>query len=418
MARRTAFLIGILAVAVAAATALYMADGEGPVAAPAADGPWGPETQLSAAWRNVWRYGIASSGQTVHMVWGSDPIRYRRSLDEGATWSADAILSSTGEPRLADPLAAEGSNVYIVYLRGITTFKDWCCPRRIGDIYFRRSRDDGKTWEPEVRLTTAGGAFRTSLAVSGSRLDLVWADFRTGNDGDIYYRRSPDGGGTWDPEMRLVSGDQSAIGAGRPQVASLGDSVHVVWMDGRDGNPRCYTMPVCTEVYYKRSLDGGRTWGGDVRLTFDPPFSGRSDVAALVQGTVIVSWDEDQDNNGGHEQYVMRSSDNGNTWGPPVRMSFAPGTSEHTALYAAGQSAQLAWTDRRDEKNTEVYYRVSFDGGATWEAEERVSNADEESGPPLLAATTGYGHVVWLDNRTGVQQIWYRRRKLAADATE
>ncbi len=133
MAGRNAILAVILAVAVAAAAALHMAGGKGPAAmGAAADGPWGPEIQLSAASRNLWRFGIASSGRTVHMVWGGDPIHYRRSLDEGATWSADTILSSTGEPRLTDPLAAEGSNVYIVYLRKITTFKDWCCRRRMG----------------------------------------------------------------------------------------------------------------------------------------------------------------------------------------------------------------------------------------------------------------------------------------------
>ncbi len=114
----------------------------------------------------------------------------------------------------------------------------------------------------------------------------------------------------------------------------------------------------------------------------------------------------------------MRSSDNGSTWGPPVRMSFAPGASAHTAVYAAGQSAQLAWFDRRDEKNMEVYYRVSFDGGANWEAEERVTNADGQSGVPLLAATPGYGHVVWPDDRTGSTQIWFRRRKRAAAPME
>jgi hypothetical protein len=408
MARRKKILIGVLAVAVAAAAAaaLYMPGGRGPAAAGApAEGPWGPEIQLSTGRGGFGWWGIASSGRSLHMVWGSSKIHYRRSLDEGATWSAETTLTPSGEARLTDPLAAEGSNVYVVYLRGITNTRDWCCRRRVGDVYFRRSRDGGETWEPEVRLTTAGGAIRISLAASGPRLDLVWMDLRVGNRG-IYYRRSPDGGGTWDPEVRLASGDSSVLSAERPQVAGLGDSVHVVWMYVRD---RIF------EVFYKRSLDGGKTWGEDVRLTFDPPFSGRPDVAALAPDTVIVSWDEDRDDNGGHEQYVRRSSDNGSTWGPPVRMSFAPGSSDHSGLFAAGQTAQLAWRDRRDEKNIEVYYRVSFDGGASWEPEERVTHADGESGVPLLAATPGYGHVLWPDDRTGSTQFWYRRRKLAAD---
>ena len=131
MARRIVFMAGVFAVAAAAAVAaaLYMADGKGPVAAgraasPAADGPWGPEKRMSRGSGDVWYWGIASSGRTVHMVWGNNPIRYRRSLDEGATWSTDRILARRGEPRLTDTLAAEGSNVYIVYLRNITTIRD------------------------------------------------------------------------------------------------------------------------------------------------------------------------------------------------------------------------------------------------------------------------------------------------------
>jgi hypothetical protein len=33
-------------------------------------------------------------------------------------------------------------------------------------------------------------------------------------------------------------------GAARPPLARLGDSVHVIWNDERDGNPACYTTPV------------------------------------------------------------------------------------------------------------------------------------------------------------------------------
>ncbi len=227
---------------------------------------WGPEKRMSRGSGDVWRFGIAADAGVLHLVWGSNPVRYRRSLDEGATRSTDRILARRGEPRLTDPLVARGSNVYIVYLRNFKSAKDWCCRRRTGDIYFRRSLDGGKSWGREIRLTTGRGAHRISLAASDTRLDLVWSDFRTGK-WTIHYRRSLNRGRTWDPAVRLVSGG-AGIGAGRPQMASLGNSVHVVWSDGRDGNPPCYTMPVCSEVYYKSSLDGGRTWGGD---TFAQP---------------------------------------------------------------------------------------------------------------------------------------------------
>ncbi len=181
-------------------------------------------------------------------------------------------------------------------------------------------------------------------------------------------------------------------------------------------------MPECSEVYYKRSTDGGRTWGGDVRLTFDPPFSGRPDVAALAPSTVIVSYDEDRDRNRGHEQHVMRSNDNGSTWAPTVRLTDAPGNSTHTAILAAGSSVHVAWHDRRpggSKNEEEIYYRASRDGGASWQPEEPVTISDGKvSTTPLLAATPGYVHLIWLDRRTGPFQVWYSRRKLAAAPME
>ncbi len=82
----------------------------------------------------------------------------------------------------------------------------------------------------------------------------------------------------------------------------------------------------------------------------------------------------------------------------------------------------VAWRDRRPggSKNLEeIYYRASRDGGARWQPEEPVTISDGKvSTTPLLAATPAYVHVIWLDRRTGPYQVWYRRRKLAADATE
>lgn len=69
-------------------------------------------------------------------------------------------------------------------------------------------------------------------------------------------------------------------------MASWGSSVRVVWMGDRDGHPRCYTISKCSEVYYKRSEDGRKTWGRDVRLTVDSPLSGRPDVAVLAPDTL------------------------------------------------------------------------------------------------------------------------------------
>lgn len=355
----------------------------------------------------VWQHAIAASGSTVHLVWGtSAQLLYRQSNDEGSIWSEDVPLASDGELHLTDPVVASGNHVYVVYLRNRYAAHDWCCERTLGDIYLRRSTDGGVTWESEQRLTRGGGAFRLSMAATDTRVDLVWCDFRSGK-WEIFYLRSHDAGKSWDPERLLVSAGDNETG--RPQIANAGETIHVVWMDDRDKHGPCYTMRQCPEVYYLRSIDGGETWGKPTRLTFDPPFSGRPDIAAL-SGTVLVSYDEDIDDNQSHEQHLLRSTDGGDTWEPSLRLSNAPGDSQHSSLIVVGDVVHLAWHDRRDPDNSEIYYRFSTDRGATWSPEENVSRSRGLSTTPLLAATTHYRHIIWLDDRTGKFQIWYDRR--------
>lgn len=379
-----------------------------------ARGQWDSEQQITFESRDASAYGIAASGSIVHVISGKSPIYYRRSTDEGATWSADVVLAEDGQPHLTDPIEANGANVYVVYLRNIGTVTDWCCRREIGDIYLRRSTDGGLTWLPESRLTTAGGAYRISLAVSGQQVHLIWMDYRRADAiSEIYYRRSLDGGATWEPEGLLVPAAAGSAGLGRPQAAALGDSVHVVWADDRDANPRCYTVPVCPETYYKRSTDGGKTWGPDVRLSIGGNrYAGRPEIAAASPGTVIVNYNQDLLAGDGGRMYVMRSTDDGGTWGLEVRLTDAP--SDHGSMVGSGSSVHLAWHDDRDPDNREVYYRRSPDGGGTWAAEERVTNAAGASIAPLLAASRAYLHLLWGDSRTGSLQVWYRRRLLGA----
>src|SRR5262249_40438568 len=109
------------------------------------------------------------------------------------------------------------------------------------DIYYRRSTDGGQTWEPIKRLTNAPlPSARPSIALAGTDLHVVWYDLRDGN-AEIYYKHSPDAGVSWTPDERLTNAPGDSL---HPTVAANNDSVHVVWFDSRDGN---------AEIYYKRA---------------------------------------------------------------------------------------------------------------------------------------------------------------------
>jgi hypothetical protein len=110
------------------------------------------------------------------------------------------------------------------------------------EIYYRRSLDGGATFEPTQRLTFAGGfSQRPSLAVDGRAVQLVWFDERDG-DVEVYTKRSADGGVTWGPDVRL----STARGTSELPSLAVGAGVaHVVWSDDRTGN---------REIFYTRSV--------------------------------------------------------------------------------------------------------------------------------------------------------------------
>ena len=81
----------------------------GPRSPVTARAPFSP--QLTDERDGVWQHAVAASGTLVHFVWGSTDLFYRRSTDEGATWTKDAHLASGGVLHLTDPVAAAGEQV-------------------------------------------------------------------------------------------------------------------------------------------------------------------------------------------------------------------------------------------------------------------------------------------------------------------
>src|ERR1043166_171978 len=96
-------------------------------------------------------------------------------------------------------------------------------------------------WLPDLRLTFNSAFSSTSFnnarciaagppGPDGDVLHLVFFDERDGNR-EIYYKRSTNGGTSWQPEVRLTS--NSAI-SHFPAMAVSGSVLHVVWEEYRD----------------------------------------------------------------------------------------------------------------------------------------------------------------------------------------
>ncbi|MCX6163119.1 MAG: exo-alpha-sialidase [Ignavibacteriae bacterium] len=334
---------------------------------------------------------IAANGNVVHVVWYDNrdsnwEIYYKRSTDGGVTWDSDTRLTNNGGNSQSPSIACSGSNVHVVW----NGHRDDSL-----EIYYKHSTDGGVTWGADTRLTNNGSNSQSpSIACSGSNVHVVWHDPRDGNL-EIYYKHSTDGGVTWGADTRLTNASSVSC---FPSIACSGLNLHVVWRDERNAN---------WEVYYKRSTDGGTTWGSDTRLASDSAGSEKPSIA--VAGTVVhVVWEYIYLNSGNWEIYYKRSTDGGLTWGANTRLTYAISDSWLSSIAVIGSFVHVVWMDKRDG-NEEIYYKRSTDGGINWGADTRLTNNTSWSEFPSIAVSGSFVHVAWCDYRDGNFEIYYKR---------
>ena len=127
--------------------------------------------------------------------------------------------------------------------------------------------------------------------------------------------------------------------------------------------------------------------------------------------------------------FLAWSDDQGKTWTAPRIVSddagaLAPGDRPNNLMPMVAVNNRgivgLSWYDRRDSPNNLSYmprFAASLDGGATWLPSVAVSTSPNRLTPAdkhlnggdtagLAADARGVFHPLWIDNRTGVEQMW------------
>jgi len=349
--------------------------------------PANSNTSINHAW------SMTTSGSVVHVVWWDDrdgnyEIYYKRSTDGGISWGTDTQLTNNSATSRYPSVSVFGSVVHVV----------WEDDRDGNyEIYYKRSTDGGISWEADTRLTNNSAySLNPSGAVSGSDVYVVWSEDRDGNN-EIYFKRSTNDGVSWEADTRLTNNSADSYYS---SVSVSGSVVLVLWNDNRDAN---------YEIYCKRSTDGGISWGTDTRLTDNSAFSRYPSVS--VSGSVAhVVWEDFRDAN--FDTYYKRSTDGGISWGTDKRLTIDSADSYHPTVSVSGSSADggvhVVWQDNRDG-NSEIYYKRSTDAGISWESDIRLTNDFSTSVKVSLSISGQVVHVVWQDNRDGNYEIYYKR---------
>ena len=254
-------------------------------------------------------------------------------------------------------------------------------------------------WTPAIKMSThpihasINEEMGQDMEVSTDTVHVVWWDQRT-LGAALYYRRSIDTGATWNTDVPITDTTGSAT---RCAIAVSGRNIHVLWLDNRLGH---------SATYYKRSLDGGNTWGPDICLDSNTLFWGGISAHGPL---VVVSLNKgivDSTN-----VYFMRSLDNGTSWSTETQISATPGSgrAEDPAISTDGSYVHLSWNDDRNG-NMEIYYRRSTDKGVTWGAETHlINNGTHKSYTSMLSLFDSSVVIPCGDNRTGTYNIFIKQ---------
>ena len=209
-------------------------------------------------------------------------------------------------------------------------------------IVVSHSDDGGKTWSTPVRVSDEGrarvGAPALAVDKAGNPAVLYvdygddrwdWENLPGAYDGTftLVVTRSPDRGGRWE-RGRVVDGD--VVPTGRFLVylpvtpgfaiARNGDMV-AVWADARSGD---------ADVLLRRSSDDGRTWGRPVRVNRGTAGDGvpqdMPSVGVAPAGRIdVVYYDRTVDPRGSTADVVLSSSsDGGDSFSENVRLTTQP----------------------------------------------------------------------------------------------
>ena len=364
---------------------------------------WQPEVRLTTdtnysatAGNNAWC--IAASGNTVHVVWVDavyggtySAIYYKRSTDGGISWGSNMLLAGGTHTPYNPSVAVSGSVVHVVWT------EDPAYP--VEEIHYRRSTDGGNSWELAVAINANGVSTNPSVTASGSNVVVVWQEDIPDNNYEIFSRCSTTGGASWGSVTRLTD---APYGSSSPVAAVSGLIVNVVWSDERDA------VGSESEIYLKRSTNGGASWGADTRLTNATGLSWYPSITA-VGSIVHLLWEDRRNGNNSPDIYYKRSLDGGVNWGTDIRINNT-GNAGKPSVSGYGQSVHVVWEDSPDF-NVDVYHRFSTNSGVNWQPATRLTFDTTYQRNASVSISGSVVHTVWEDSRHSPlnTEIYYRR---------
>jgi hypothetical protein len=405
--------------------------GEQPFDAAAPD-DWEPAVAADPA--APWVYMVATRYGVAKACSGNCPTPYialRVSADGGATFGPAKPLCACKGSGQYDPIleVVPGTGaVYALYLNGF-------------NVMFTKSNDHGATWTAPVPVYgKVSWTDKPVIAIGNSGRD-VYATFNGPTGGDPYVAISHDAGATWtqtklaDTNRYFFAFDADVAPDGTVYLAQSS------LLYGGGGNKGSYpTATIDEHVFVSR--DAGKTWEDHLVAQVQPGvrcvtggctpdyWLGHDALSVDAVGGVVVLYDGAAVLGGPQTIEARRSADGGRTWGAGVTISTPGEEATDPAIESTGTGDVRAWYMQTagggnlDQWN--VWYRRSTDGGQTWSAPAKLSDATggaayktaagflEPYGDygELAITSTGKAFAVWGEGVSydGPGGVWYTRQ--------
>jgi hypothetical protein len=323
------------------------------------------------------RYGTRECGS--HCPTPFIPITV--SKDGGATWSPQVpICECLRSKAQYDPTIEVVPNTGAVY----SAFLNWDRHNGFSTV-FTKSTDHGATWtEPVHVYGNVSWTDKPEITMSSSGKD-VYVSWNGPQGGDLYVGQSHDYGATW--TQQHLSDDKRYYYAYDARVLSDGTVVFsessIVYSGLKN---------VSGEVWHHAvvSRDKGATWENVVVAKVPqgefcvaagcgPDFyAGQTSVVSDAAGHLVFAYEGPTTDGGPQRVYVSTSSNSGRTWSAGVPLSVAGENATGPRLASSGGGNARIWymqTAGHDPDAWNVWYRSSTDGGATWSAPLKISDA-------------------------------------------
>lgn len=336
---------------------------------------------------------VASDGTDYLVVWSDARNKYMGGDIYGSRVSAEGVVIdpcgipiSTADYNQSWPAVAfDGTNYVVVWEddRGYSR-----------DIYGARVNTSGKVLD-SLGVTICGAAnnqYRPTIAFDGVNYMVAWQDWRSGSP-DIYGARVSQSLSVLNPSgiaFCAASGDQYF-----PEIAFGSGEYLLVWQDFRSGSD--------WDIYGTRITTSGTVLdpaGIPILTGFSHQFV--PDVASSGNAFMVV-WADDRATGSDVQSdiYGTRVDALGNVLDPA---GFAISTASYMQHWPAiaydGTNYVVVWEDKRDGASLDIYAsRVSPSGSVIDPGGVAISSAQDEQYYPAIAFNgTGY-FVVWDDHR-------------------